>query len=113
MNAQPAIAIEAAVGAVVHRHFDMGGIKRRPGDVLTSDDIADVPRANLNSLIGTGIIELVRSAVGEGGSTDPIERFSVHIGGGKYIVIEGRKLTEEPVTKEEAAALAAVPSEED
>jgi hypothetical protein len=104
---KPASEIDQAGGAYVRRAFTFGDRELTTKDRLTADEVRSIPIANLNALINTGKIELWPAAP-EG--TFIAERFAVHLGFGKWIVVEGRNLTSEPVTKEEAEALAAASS---
>ena len=91
-------------GAYVRRRFTMGERDLVGGvDVLTAEELAAIPPANLTALINTGKLETFPAP--PAGSA-PSARFAVHLGFGKYDVIEGRKITDEPLTKEEAEALA-------
>ncbi|MGH6821930.1 MAG: hypothetical protein ACREC4_00310 [Methylocella sp.] len=63
-----------------------------------------MPAANYRSMIENRILEVWPDI----GSTTPIdgERYVVSLGFGRFAVIEGRKLNDAPLTKEQAAALA-------
>lgn len=89
-------------GAYVRRRFLMGQAEKLAGDMLTAEEVAAIPRANLNALVNTGKLELYPQA--PGGSVGG-KRFPVHIGGGRYHVIEGVQLTTEALSREEADAL--------
>lgn len=103
----PAHEVERAGGAYVRRRMPFGDRDLGPGDTLTAREVASIPRANLNALINTGKLELWPAAPGAQGVSGPLERVAVHIGAGRYVVIEGRKITDEPVNKAEADALVA------
>lgn len=93
-------------GAYVRRRFNMGGKDVLPGAVLAQVDLEKIPQVNLRSLLSTGKLELFPVAPG---APDAIEmsRFAVHTGAGKYDVIEGVKLNDGPLSKEEAEAVVA------
>ncbi len=97
----PATEINGAGGAYVRRRFTMGERDMAPGDLLTAEQIAAMPRANLNALINTNLIELFPRGPGAGGG----QRYAVHIGGGRYHVIEGVQLTTDALSREDADAL--------
>jgi hypothetical protein len=101
---KPANEIDRAGGAYVRRAFTFGARELTASDTLTAEEVRSIPLANLHALINTGKLELWPDA-----PTDMFvgERFAVHLGFGKWIVIEGHSLTPEPVTKQEAEALAA------
>lgn len=110
---KPAHEIEQAGGAYVRRRFPMGTRELVAGDVLSAADLATIRPANLTALINTGKLETFPAAPASGANDEPGQRFAVHLGFGKYDVIEGRKITDEPITKEEAEALVgAAPSAE-
>jgi hypothetical protein len=104
---KPQNEVQQAGGAYVRRAFTFGNRELTTRDRLTAEEIASIPISNLNALINTGKIELWPAAPD---AMFVAERFAVHQGFGKWIVVEGRQLTAEPVTKEEAEALAAASS---
>lgn len=104
---KPAQEIDQAGGAYVRRAFTFGERELTSNDTLTAQEVRSIPRANLNALINTGKIELWPASPAE---MFVAERFAVNLGFGRWIVIEGRKLTEAPITKVEAEALAAASS---
>lgn len=101
---KPAVELEQAGGAYVRRAFTFGERELVNGDKLTAEEVRSIPIGNLNALINTGKLELWPAAPAE---MFVGERFAVHLGFGKWIVVEGHSLTPEPVTKQEAEALAA------
>lgn len=104
---KPAHEIEQAGGAYVRRRFTMGASDMLPGSVISGPVLATIPPANLTALINTGKLETFPAAPA---GDEPGVRFAVHLGFGKYDVIEGRKITDEPITKEEAEALVGAPA---
>lgn len=103
---KPQREIEQAGGAYVRRAFTFGERELTSKDVLTADEVASIPIANLNALINTGKLELFPATP----FTFVAERFAVNRGFGKWDVVEGRKLNDAPLTKVEAEALAAASS---
>lgn len=101
---KPLSELEQAGGAYVRRRFTFGERDVGPGETLTAEQIASIPQANLVALINTGKLELWPAAPAQ---MFVAERFAVNLGFGRWTVIEGRKLTDTPVTKAEAEALAA------
>lgn len=101
---KPQSEIERAGGAYVRRAFEFGERKLTTKDTLTAQEVASIPISNLNALINTGRIELWPAAPDQ---MFVAERFAVHLGFGKWIVVEGRQITDGPVTKEQAEAIAA------
>lgn len=91
-------------GAIVRRRVARGGLKPLlAGQRLSRDEVLAMPVSNRRALVSTQHIELFPRD-GAGG-----ERHIVHLGRGQYDVIEGRKLTAAPVSKEEAEELATRP----
>ena len=88
-------------GGIVRRAFEMEGKKIPAGTTLTGDAIRAM--RNHKTMIEGGRLDVWP----RGGSAEPGTLFVVHQGRGKYDVIEGRKLNSAPLTKDEAAALAA------
>lgn len=93
-----------AGGAYVRRAFDFGDRRLKAGDKLTKHQLASIPQANLTALVNTGLIQLWPEA--PGGDMFIAERFVVPAEGGKFDVVEGRKVTRVPVTKRHALKLA-------
>jgi len=86
-------------GGRVTRRFETGGRTFKPGEEISREKILAIPIANRNALINAGFIEIFPvSAVGG-------ERFLVPMGKGLFHVVEGRRLSSEPLTKEQADAL--------
>jgi len=90
-------------GAYVRRRLEFNGVDRLPGSILTAADVESIPLANRTSLVNTGRIELFPAPP----PSEPVARIIVSAGGGKYHVVEGRQITDAPVTKAEAVALIA------
>jgi len=94
-------------GAVVRRVFSSGGKQLTPGTRLTGDEVRKIPKANRNALVGKHFMELFPA--GDVSAPTGGERFVVSMGFGKFVVIEGRKMTAEPLDREQAYALAGQP----
>ena len=92
-------------GAIVRRRFTFGQRAMLAGDKLTREQVLSMPRANRNSMIENRFLQVVLRM--DAGSAEPGERYAVHMGRGKYDVIEGRKLNDAPLTAAEAKKLAA------
>jgi hypothetical protein len=94
----PASELRNAGGAYVRRRFTLGERAMIAGMVLTADEVADMPRANLNSLINIGTLELFpKGPLGE----DAGEYFLVPIGA-RFIIVQGRRITDEALTRLQA-----------
>lgn len=88
-------------GAVVRRPFLYGEQQLKAGDVLTEEQVRHMPRNNRNALRDGNFISIYPKRAGRAG-----QAFVIHRGQGKYDVIEGVKINDEPLSKEDADALA-------
>lgn len=107
---KPAGEVDAAGGAYVRRRFEMADRQLVAGDTLSAEELRAIPRVNLDALINTGMLEVYPAAPAAGSASAGAkggQRFPVHIGGGRYLVIEGSQLTPEPISRDEAEALVA------
>ena len=86
-------------GGKVLRAFTMGGETLKNGTHLSRDQILAMPYNNRQALIDGGRLAVYPPA--------PDARFIHHEGFGKFHVVEGRRITDEPVTKEEAERIVA------
>ena len=93
--------IDQVGGGVVRRSFSSGGKRIASGARLSAEEIKAMPVANRQALIDKRFIEVFPKDIAAAG-----ERHVVSAGFGKYNVIEGKKLTEFPVSKQEADAIA-------
>ena len=84
-------------GGFVRIGFDINGKRMTPGTSLSKETI--LGWRNHRALILNGHIAVYPPK--DAGD----ERFALHIGGGRYEVVQGRKLTDAPLTKEQAEAL--------
>jgi hypothetical protein len=127
----PQAEIEGAGGAYVRRRFLFGERELAVGDILTAEELSLMPIANKRSLINLNMIEIfpysgieveLRAALAEknteierltallstptvpptiGGSGDC---FLMPAGPRKFHIIQGRQVTEEPLTRAQASA---------
>jgi hypothetical protein len=92
-------------GGVVRTAFRMGGTYMMVGTKLSADEVMSINPPNRMALIDKGYI-----AVWPKSGDVPVikgKRYAIHIGGGGYDVIEGRKLNNKPLSRDEARELAA------
>lgn len=104
-------------GARVMRRIERPELKAwLAGTELTAEQVRTIPLSNRRALIDNGHIVVMPRAVLDQTrpanaipveAAEPVERFHVHEGGGRWSVYEGRKLNENPLSKDEAEALAA------
>lgn len=94
-------------GGVVRQRFTFSGRQMMVGDQMSRAEVLSLPRANRDALVRNGQLLLVPVHGGGAAQAQATERFMLSLGGGKYGVIEGWKLTSEPVSKAEAEALVA------
>jgi hypothetical protein len=91
-------------GGVVRRRFSAGGRQFMAGEELTAAQVNGFPVANRNALVSAGFLHLhPKKGAGSGA---PPERHVVNLGFGKFNVVQGTKLNEKPLTKEQAEKLA-------
>jgi hypothetical protein len=88
-------------GAIVQRRMTLGDRTMMRGDALTAEQCRSIPRQNLKAFVNTGVLELFPASPIPEGS----QRYAVHMGMGKFDVIEGRKLNTKPLTRAEADAM--------
>lgn len=96
-------------GAYVRARFTMGQNELTPmSPPLTREQVLSIPRASREALVNTGKLDLFPAAPAQMTSSNPnARRFAVHMGMGRFDVIEGVKLNAEPLSR--AAAEAMVP----
>lgn len=96
-------------GGFVLRTFRMGAEQVFAGRELSRAEILAMPGANRQALIEKKFIGVYpprpEPTVKDGGQ---VARYVIGVGGGKCDVVEGRRLNVEPLTPEEAAALAGI-----
>ena len=102
-------------GAFVKCTFRRGTQFLRAGQHMTAQEVMSINHANRAALVDKGFIAVYPAAPKGAGhaveETIRTERHPVHVGRGLYDVIEGRKLTVDPVSKEEAYKLAGLPQD--
>lgn len=106
-------------GAFVRRAFNKGDVRKHPGETMTTEELLSIPKTNRRALIEQGFLEtwpaVPDSAARAPVSTEPVKGGVRHIvsRGNKFDVIEGEKLNDKPLSREDAAALAAAGKKED
>lgn len=97
---QIARELDGAGGAYVLREC----CGRKPGETLTRAELSTFNLSNLIALVKQEKLRVWPMAPGAS-PQGPAERIAVHRGSGKYDVIEGVKLNDEPLSRAEAEAL--------
>lgn len=94
-------------GAVICRAFKFGEsyVQRGMPDI-TREQLQRMPAANLNALIDKGFLSPYPMRPAGERSTEGMDRHVVSLGFGRFDVVEGKKLNDEPLSKEAAHALA-------
>lgn len=92
-------------GARVARRVSRGAQALLAGQMLSAGEVCAIPIANRRALIRSGAIEVYP----RGPVTSAGEHHIVHRGGGQYDVIDGVKLNDVPLSKDEAEELATRP----
>jgi hypothetical protein len=95
-------------GGVVQQTFRMGEKHLYAGAKLTREQIVRMPAQNRNSLIETGRI-MVWPRDATAAQDAESQCFVAPLGFGRYNVIQGRKLNDAPLNREEAHRLAGLP----
>jgi hypothetical protein len=93
-------------GAIVRRTFSSGGTRLTSGTKLSAEQVLAFATANRNALVDKRFIDLFPKSGGIDSVSESAERFVVSAGFGRFHVIEGRKLNDEPLDREQAYALA-------
>lgn len=101
------IAEQDIGGARVRRRFSRGKEALLAGRILSADEVRAIPVANRRALIEAGFIEVYP----QGPVTTVGERHLVHLGRGQYDVIQGVRLNDKPLSKDEAEDLATKPAQ--
>lgn len=101
-------------GGKVERQFRMGEKLLPRGTVLSREEVMSIRTSNRSSLIDRGHlsvwpIEAVAMQKIQQHSSEPQERHVISSGFGRYNVIEGRRLNEQPLDRESAYLLADKP----
>lgn len=98
----PTILPKALIGgAYVRRRLTLGPRTVLSGETLTAEQVREIPSANLKAFVNIGVLELYPMAP----VPKDARRFAIHMGMGKFDVIEGYKLNDKPLTRGEAEAL--------
>ena len=92
-------------GAIVRRTFMSKGKRLVSGMTLSGDEVRNFPVINRNALIDKRYIDVYPRG---GEVAEPGERFVISAGFGRFFVIEGKKLNDEALDREQAYALAGV-----
>lgn len=96
-------------GGIVRHPFRMGARYLTANTKLSPDEVMSINAVNRGVLIDKGFI-----AIWPRGDDTPAvkvipitegERFAVHTGGGRYDVIEGRRVNDASLSREEAQAM--------
>ena len=104
-------------GGRVSRAFNFGSRRLLAGTVLSRDEILSMAYLNRNALIEKGLLVIWppqsrQGAASEGqpaiGGQTSGERFVVPLGFGRYDVVQGRKLNDGPIGREDAYNLAGI-----
>jgi hypothetical protein len=90
------------IGAEVLRPMEHAGKRWRPGDRMTAAEWASVDERARRYL---GSNRMARELHGDAPPDGPLVRVYVPAGQGRFNVVEGRCITPEPVSREEAMAL--------
>lgn len=88
-------------GAYVRRRFDLGPRTVTIGETLTAEQVREIRPANLKAMVNQGKLELYPLSPAAIGT----RRFAIHMGMGKFDVIEGVKVNASPLTRAEAEAM--------
>lgn len=92
-------------GAIIRRTFTSGGQRTTPGQKLSREEVLSMRPVNRNSLVNKGYMDLYPNDAIVSAPSSKLQRFPVSVGFGKFIVIEGARLTDEAVSREQAYAL--------
>lgn len=98
------IADQDIGGARVRRTFTRGDHRYKMGDMLTRDDVLNIAVANRRALSDSNFIEIYPRAAAA--PLPNMQRFVIGTGDGRFNVIEGYKINEKPLSKDEAQKLA-------
>ena len=104
------IAEQDIGGARIRMGFTRGNMRMKAGEHLSADEVRAIPLANRRALANSGFIEVYPTrtvVVHKEAAAKPGDRFIVQVGKGQFNVIEGRRLNDQPLTREAAEALAA------
>jgi hypothetical protein len=109
----PAMHHSQIGGGRVERPFTMGSRYLARNTILTRDEVLSIRTSNRGSLIDRGYLMVwPKEAAGLAApqaKQAPGEMFVIHRGFGRYDVVEGRTVNQEPLDKESAYLLAGKP----
>ena len=97
-------------GGVALRTFSAAGGRLPPGSEISAELALTWPVQNRRALEESKVIRWHSQAVSQQ-RNQTVSAHVVHRGGGRFDVIEGIVINDEPLTKEQADALAGVPAE--
>lgn len=96
-------------GAIVRRRFTLGGREVTSGTVLTAGEIKAIPGSNRRALIDNHYFSpfprAVKTHLEAQDSTEPPIFHLVNLGFGKWDVVEGKRINNRPLSKDEAESL--------
>jgi len=97
-------------GAVVRRRINGGpeGLPMMPGDILSAEYVMGLSEGMRRVLVDQKTIEVfyLRQGTSDAGGIGG-ERHLLHLGGGRYHVVQGHLLTDEPVSRADAEKIVA------
>ena len=100
------IPAEQIGGAVVRRTFTTGGKRLTPGMQLSAEQVLAFPKLNRMALAEKRYIDLFPKNPNAVSGNGASKRYVVSAGFGRFHVIEGRKLNDEALDRDQAYALA-------
>lgn len=93
-------------GGEVFRPFNLNGTRVPAGTQLTREQLLSMKTANLRGLVDNRYLTVwPESASDSPHAGKPTKRFIITLGGGKFGVVEGWRLNQEMLTREEAETL--------
>lgn len=94
----PMIKEAEILGGTALRRFNIGAREIKPGTKLLAHEVRGIAPANRKALVEIGSLDVHRRSEDD-------ENFMIHRGGAKYDVIQGRKINDEPLSKDDAEEL--------
>ena len=95
-------------GAIVRRPFNAGGARVLSGAILSPEAFWSIGYAVRRLFVREERITPFYQRAGA--AAGAVERHTIHRGGGRYDVVEGVLLNDEPLSREAAESLAASPT---
>jgi hypothetical protein len=99
-------------GAIVRRVFSSGGKQVTPGTKLSRDEVLLMPAGNRYALVNKKYIDIFPAGGDDVSMGVKPDRFVISLGFSQFHVIEGKRLTDKPISREQAYALAGQPMPE-